>query len=112
MRSQTISFTTLPNEKPVVSPPVALSTGPIGIIVEFEIVEDGGEPVLTAGCDVTDASTLETVRIHLSEDCLTLGKHRLHITGLVPMTGYVITPFASNSLGEAKQCWRMRFNYP
>lgn len=102
LRSQTISFTTVPNEKPVVSPPVALSAGPIGIIVEFEIVEDGGEPVLTAGCDVTDASTFETVRIHLSEDCLTLGKHRLHITGLVPMTGYVITPFASNSLGEAK----------
>ena len=39
---------TVPNEKPVVSPPVALSAGPIGIIVEFEIVEDGGEPVLTA----------------------------------------------------------------
>lgn len=102
LKSQAISFTTLPNERPTVSSPVALSTGPIGLIVEFAIVEDGGEAILEAGCEVADAGSSEAVRVPLPPDCLTPGRHRLHITGLVPMTGYTITPYASNSLGETK----------
>ena len=48
LRSETVSFTTEPNERPAVSQPVPLSTGPTGLILEFEITDDGGEPVLSA----------------------------------------------------------------
>lgn len=100
LRSETKNFTTVPNERPKVSSLVALSTGPIGIIVAFDITDDGGEPVLEAGCEVTDNSTNKTDRLYLAADDLTGGSHRLHIGGLRPDTHYTITPFASNSAGE------------
>lgn len=102
LRSEPISFTTQPNELPKLSSPVALSTGPIGIIVEFDIVEDGGEPILEAGCEVFNTVSGESERLYLEHDCLATGSHRLNIGGLTMMTLYRITPFASNSLGESK----------
>ena len=102
IRSQIISFTTQPNDLPSMSAAEPLSTGPVGIIVGFDIIDDGGEPILESGCDVTDVSAMETTRVYLPSDCLTEGYHKLHIVGLSLNTSYVITPFASNSVGEAK----------
>lgn len=102
IRSQIISFTTQPNDLPSMSAAEPLSTGPVGIIVGFDIIDDGGEPILESGCDVTDVSAMETTRVRLPSDCLTEGYHKLHIIGLSLNTSYVITPFASNSVGETK----------
>ena len=102
LRSETVSFTTIPNELPAVSAPVALSTGPVGIIVEFEITDDGGEPVLEAGCEIENTATSKTERVYLPQEDLTEGAHRLHISGLAQQTRYTITPFASNSMGESR----------
>lgn len=101
MRSETISFTTQPNELPKVSQPVALSTGPTGIIIEFEITDNGGEDLLSAGCDVRNAATGDVRRVNLAPDCLTEGPHRLVIGNLTPLTRFIIIPFAANSIGES-----------
>lgn len=103
LKSNTITFTTQPNEVPTVSAPTALSTGPLGIIVEFEIISDGGEQVAEAGCEVTQVNSgTASTRVYLSSNNITAGLHRLTIGGLQPMTSYSITTFASNSIGEAK----------
>lgn len=103
LRSDIITFTTLPNEIPTISAPVALSTGPLGIIVEFEIISDGGEPIAEAGCEVTQVNAGTTSRrIYLTSAGITPGSYRLNIGGLQPMITYSITPFASNSIGEKK----------
>ncbi|MDE5568915.1 MAG: leucine-rich repeat domain-containing protein [Muribaculaceae bacterium] len=102
LRSQTMSFTTFPNGLPKVSALMPLSTGPVGIIVSFDITDDGGEQLLDGGCEVKNAATLETTRIKLSAEDLTVGTHRFHIGGLSLLTRYIITPFAANSAGETQ----------
>ncbi|MDE6267909.1 MAG: leucine-rich repeat domain-containing protein [Muribaculaceae bacterium] len=102
IRSGTRQFSTLPNVCPVISRPLSLSSGPVGLIISFDIIDDGGEPVLEAGCDVTDNASASTRRILLPSDRLSVGTHRLYITGLSVSTTYVITPFASNSVGESR----------
>ena len=102
LRSEIISFTTVPNELPTVSPIAALSTGPVGIIVSFDITDDGGEPLLEAGCEVTDNSTSTTTRLYLPDENLSTGSHRMYIGSLDIETNYTFTPFASNPLGESK----------
>ncbi|MDE6395043.1 MAG: leucine-rich repeat domain-containing protein [Duncaniella sp.] len=102
LRSATMTFTTIPNDRPSVSPLVALSTGPVGIIVSFDITDDGGEPVIEAGCEVRNNHTLETSRICLPSDALSEGSHRVNIGGLSLETSYTFTPFASNTAGESQ----------
>lgn len=101
IRSNIVSFKTRPNELPQISSPYSLSSGPLGIIVEFNILNDGGEPITMAGCEILTAGSMEGRRCYLSEIDLTPGAKRLNITGLTPQTTYIITPFATNSIGEA-----------
>lgn len=101
LKSNTVSFMTLPNELPQLSAPKTLSSGPLGIIVEFNILNDGGEPITMAGCEIMTAASMENRRFYLPEIDLTTGAHRLNITGLTPLSTYIITPFATNSIGEA-----------
>lgn len=99
IRSEKIHFTTVPNDIPSVSAPYTLSTGPIGMIVAFDIIDDGGEQMQAAGCQVTDHSTGLTMSFAVPENELTVGSHRFNITGLTTDTRYTITSFASNSIG-------------
>ena len=100
LRSQTISFTTVHNDLPKVSAITPLSTGPVGLIVSFDIIDDGGEPLVDAGCEIMNTTTLETVRLHISAEDLRIGSHRFHIGSLAQLTRYTITPYAANSAGE------------
>ncbi len=101
LKSAPITFTTLPNELPTISSPTPLSTGPLGIIVQFSILDDGGEEVSATGCEVRTPETPESRRIYVSDNPAGHKEWKLSITGLTPHTTYVITPFASNSQGEA-----------
>lgn len=102
LRSEAVSFTTQPNAKPAVSHALPLSVGPTSIIIEFEITDDGGEALISAGCDVTNVSDGQSQRIELPTDRLCEGSHRLVIGKLAPLSSFTITPFAANSIGEAK----------
>ncbi len=102
LKSKTSTFTTEPNDRPAVSPLVELSYGPVGVIVSFDITDDGGEAILEAGCEIIEKATLNSAFIYLAPDHLETGSHRLNISGLKPETSYTIVPFASNSSGETK----------
>ncbi len=102
VRSERMSFTTVPNDLPSISEAKMLSSGPVGLIVEFEITDDGGEALLDAGCEIRNTAANTVTRINLTPDALKEGVHRQRITGLSVLTEYVITPFAVNSIGEAK----------
>lgn len=102
LKSAIMTFTTIPNDLPSVSPLMALSTGPVGIIVSFDITDDGGEPIVEAGCEVRNNLTHETSRIYLPSEALVMGNHRLNIGGLSLETSYTFTPFASNTAGESQ----------
>lgn len=101
LRTSVLTFTTQPNDLPAVSRLIPLSTGPVGVIVSFDITDDGGEPIIEAGCEVTDNNTHETTRVYLSPQSLTEGTQRLDIGGLSMRTVYTITPFAANTVGES-----------
>lgn len=102
LQSGIITFNTIPNSIPVLSAAEALSRGPIGIIVGFDIVEDGGEPIAEAGCEIENTATGEKWRVYLSSPYITAGSQRVNILGLTIETRYIITPFASNSVGEGR----------
>lgn len=102
LKSNIIKFTTIPNDPPKVSGITPLSTGPLGIMVRFSIIDDGGEEILEAGCEVKEAGSSESRRIYAIQLNPLPENLQLSITGLTPETTYTITPFASNNLGECR----------
>ncbi len=100
--SNTITFTTLPNELPKLSDISTLSTGHTGIILQLSILEDGCQPLVKAGCEIRSKGAYESRQIFLQEDNLKEGTWQININGLTPLTTYTITPFAANSVGEAQ----------
>lgn len=48
--SNTMSFSTQPNEKPTMGTATILSHGPMSVIIGYEIAEDGGEGITETGC--------------------------------------------------------------
>lgn len=100
LKSNAITFTTIPNDLPKVSDLMTLSTGPLGIIVRFSIIDNGGEDIIAAGCEIKEAGSLETRRIYATDIDWQQSDLQLNITGLVPSKTYSLTPFASNSSGE------------
>ncbi len=101
LKSNVVNFTTVPNELPKLSSPIPLSTGPLGIIVEFTIIDDGGEAITETGCDIREIGSAESRRVYISGEKLDVGSWQLNIKGLKPETTYTIAPFASNSMGES-----------
>lgn len=97
-RSETMTFRTDPNATPVVGDISVLSKGPVGIIVAFEIPDDGGIPLTAAGCKVVDTAAGDTTRLN-SED-LSLRELTFHISGLDREKDYSLIPYAANAEGE------------
>lgn len=100
--SSKLSFTTIPNERPTISGATALASGPVGICIGFEIIDDGGEELIELGCDVTNTLTNVTTRHKFQDGALTEKNYKMYIVGLTPLTSYAITPFCANSIGESK----------
>lgn len=101
LRSETLTFTTEPNVLPTVTQPVLLSTGPTGVIIEFEITSDGGEELFEAGCEVTSVTDGSSWKVNVEYKPI-VGNYRLIIGKLKPSCQYTVTPFATNSIGEFK----------
>jgi len=95
--STALSFTTNPNVRPQLGEIELLSTGPLSVIVGYEIADNGGEDVSSTGCRVKNLSTGKSRTISMAAAG---GNVKLRIDSLERYTTYEISPFAANSIGE------------
>lgn len=99
VNSGTMTFTTIPNDKPTIGELTILSHGPASAIVRYTITDDGGEEITETGCYVTCASDGETYKV-----VTTLpgndGTYKVRIGELRQNTAYELKAFASNKEGE------------
>lgn len=98
----TLSFTTLPNDAPSVTAAKVLSSGPTCIMISFDIVSDGGDPVTEAGCEISNISSADPWRVSLPADELSEGSHNLVLSGLSPLAEHHIVTYAENINGMTK----------
>ena len=99
VNSGTMTFTTIPNDKPTIGELTILSHGPASAIVRYTITDDGGEEITETGCYVTCVSDSETYKV-----VTTLpgndGTYKVRIGELRQNTTYELKAFASNKEGE------------
>lgn len=97
VRSEICSFTTAPNQVPVVGELQLLGQGPISAIFQFQMKDDGGKSLDAAGFYVQIVDEEEIRRI--------LVDHRtelfsVRLDDLQPQTDYWIQGFVKNEIGE------------
>lgn len=98
--SEVLTFSTIPNNPPDVSDATILSSGPLSVIIGFDITSDGGEEILEAGCEVISLSSGEKRRVLVDQASLTAATQRLVIYLDSGQDSYEIIPFAANKEGE------------
>ena len=101
IRTETKSFTTEPTEPPSVSDITLLSTGPTGVILSFDVPDDGGAPLKDVGCKVYSHATGEISRISADQVSVENRPYRIYVRGLAVETTYTLTPYATNDVGES-----------
>lgn len=102
LQSDTLQFTTLPNDKPSVTDVQLLSYGPTSVIVSFSITNTGGETVTSAGIRCTDASSGKASIYPIAPDSALGHSPRICIGPLRQKTNYEFTAFAQNKLGTTQ----------
>lgn len=101
-KTQTLSFTTLPNASPAVMQAKVLSSGPTCVMVAFDITSDGGDPITEAGCEIYDVLSGNSRRVTLPNDQLCEGSHSVILNSLTPLAEHRIVAFAANRNGLTK----------
>lgn len=99
VNSGTMTFTTIPNDKPTIGELTILSHGPASAIVRYTITDDGGEEITETGCYVTCASDGETYKVVATLPGID-GTYKIRIGELRQNTAYELKAFASNKEGE------------
>ena len=104
LTSNTMSFTTQPNEKPTLGEAQILSHGPTSVIVGYEITDNGGEAITETGCYYALSSSTETgekSKAILSNYQGEAGQQKVLIGSLERNASYQIWPYAKSRVGEA-----------
>ena len=99
VNSGTMTFTTIPNDKPTIGELTILSHGPASAIVRYTITDDGGEEITETGCYVTCVSDSETYKVVATLAGID-GTYKVRIGELRQNTAYELKAFASNKEGE------------
>lgn len=100
LSSDTLKFTTLPDEPPTMGKSVLVSLGPASAIVSYEILGEGSEKITESGCYVSLFPSGHPQKV--SASAATTGITQLHIGGLERNSTYQIQPYATNKVGETK----------
>lgn len=100
INSGTMTFTTIPNDKPTIGELAILSHGPASAIISYTITDDGGEEITETGCYVTCVSDSETYKVVATLAGID-GTYKIRIGELRQNTAYELKAFASNKEGEA-----------
>lgn len=98
-RSNTMSFTTQPNEKPTLGEVRIISHGPMSVIVGYEITDDGGEDIIETGC-YFGKSNDDKQKIALTDGIQGTGQKKILIDNLDHISTYQIWPYAKSRVGE------------
>ena len=101
LSSDTLTFTTLPDEIPTMGQSALLSLGPVSAIVSYEILSEGSEKVTESGCYVRLLPSGQPQKIPASATTFT-GTIQQHISGLERNSTYQIQPYATSKVGETK----------
>lgn len=97
IQSLMLSFTTVPNETPKIEDITFLGQGPISIMMECAIIDDGGEPITSSGfCYAIEGEKEKELTSPLSENRL----WHLRIGGLEKNANYIVRAFAENKIGR------------
>lgn len=98
VQSEVRSFTTQPNRTPSLQPIGFLGQGPASIILQCDIVDDGGEKVTAHGfrCESSGGDVREET-VPLND----ASAWKLRIGGLSRNTDYTVRAFAENRIGRA-----------
>lgn len=96
-----LTFATQPNDLPTVGQPVVLSQGSVSAIVGFDIPDDGGDPIIEAGCVVTENGQPATART-VQGELTTAEQHAWHVLvkNLQQNTTYTVVPYATTRMGR------------
>lgn len=100
LAGNTMTFVTVPNDRPSVGVPAVLSQGPVSVIVEYEITDDGNEDITATGCYVTDMADGNTQKVEAETEGAEGIKMRVRIGGLRQDATYEIKAYAANNEGE------------
>lgn len=100
LTGNTMTFVTVPNDRPSVGVPAVLSQGPVSVIVEYEITDDGNEDITATGCYVTDMADGNTQKVEAETEGAEGIKMRVRIGGLRQDATYEIKAYAANNEGE------------
>lgn len=100
LTGNTMTFVTVPNDRPSVGVPAVLSQGPVSVIVEYEITDDGNEDITATGCYVTDVADGNTQKVEAETEGAEGIKMRVRIGGLRQDATYEIKAYAANNEGE------------
>lgn len=101
LHGNTMTFVTVPNDRPTVGVPAVLSQGPMSVIVEYEITDDGNETITSTGCYVTDIETGDTQSVEAETSGAEGVGMRVRIGGLRQNATYEIKAYAANGEGES-----------
>lgn len=101
LAGNTMTFVTVPNDRPSVGVPAVLSQGPVSVIVEYEITDDGNEDITATGCYVTDMAGGNTQKVEAETEGAEGIKMRVRIGGLRQNATYEIKAYAANNEGES-----------
>lgn len=99
VQSETRTFTTEPNKIPTLGSLRMLSQSPLSITLQYELKDDGGEPLQRTGFYYC-AEGEEEQQIVLESTAGTTFRKR--IGQLKAQTTYIIQAFAANSVGETR----------
>ena len=98
VRSDVCQFTTDPKEAPQIGELKMLGKGPVSVIVQFELMDNGGEDLDAAGFYVREKGGEE------KQVVVDRGKEPflVRLGDLKPLTYYEIQGFAKNEIGETR----------
>ena len=100
-QSADIRFVTVPYDLPTVSSPTPIAHGPVSYILAYQILSDGGAPILRSGCRVKNLNSGETLTCLAESPAVEGEEQRVTIHSLERLTPYEFIPFAVNAEGES-----------
>lgn len=99
VQSTILSFTTKPNQVPVIDNLQMQGQGPLSITLQCELMDDGGEAVTSAGFYYRAEDDEERQWIANRDGNSPI---RARIDGLKEQTSYTVQAYATNSIGETR----------